>query len=152
MSQTDAIKSLIIKSEKDRSIDILNKKEVLQNFFQVFEAVINTPDYCNAMVVNQFIMYFLERYEDLSFYDFEINLRTYKSRVYLVAAPLSFYEDSKKFSIQSLDKKVKKPKYALYVCMNGEEEAKELLADEKINSNIQDNRERLKITGVLALK
>lgn len=113
----------------------------LKGYFSKMHDTINRPQYNNAAVVSQFIFEQLKEGRTLS--DCEKALREIGSRVHLIGLPLeSFNKGLESFNKGGLSSKLpnspKEFRYALWICMNGEDEVKELIEDhDKVDQSLE---------------
>ncbi|HSW36968.1 MAG TPA: hypothetical protein VLG37_01205 [Candidatus Saccharimonadales bacterium] len=84
-----------------------------------------------------------------SFAQFEKWLRELGSKIYFLALPLDYYPPPWDRATQFPWPSDEKPKYTLWVAVNGEEEAQALLGELQIT--VGENASRLRETGVLIL-
>ena len=128
---------------------------------------IDMPEYNNAALVSQFVFEAVKN--GFSFLDFENKLREKESRVYLIAKPFESYDkdSTKLLKVENPDvdididldnvtlglfhptKEKEVLTHGLYICMNGKEEADDMLYEFTIPSWI--NKELLETsTGFLS--
>lgn len=128
------------------------EKKVIKSMKDTLYAMnkfIDQPEFNNAGYVGEILMRLLENNKDLYLTDVEKYLRELNSRVYLLALPLSFFNQGEAKFISALPNENydKMQENALWVCMNGEEETRDMMVIQNLTTEL--NLEKLKKCGFL---
>jgi 5'(3')-deoxyribonucleotidase len=121
--------------------------EKLNSYLIRMHQIINLPEYNNCGIVAQHLVEMMTEF-GVSLPEANKLLREVKSRVYLIGLPLSFYKDNDAKTIWLTEPipiseysafipgSKKTYAYGLWICMNGEEEYKNIIKEIK-NSDIE---------------
>jgi hypothetical protein len=118
--------------------------EGIQRALRILEEAIQQAQYNNAGTVSQFFVDIFNQlgHSDLS--KIEELLRDSDSRIHLIAVPAEFFGDQFEATLPHSPHTLK---FALWVCMNGPDEARKTLSQHRITS--EENNENLHECGFL---
>jgi len=122
---------------------IIDKDDVVRFAVIRIEALIKNPEYNNAGSVSQVIVNACNALGRFDFTLFEDRLRKVKSRVFLIGRPMSLFPGFK----SKVPKLPMEFPYAMWICMNGQEERDATVAKDGIEP--VEMREILILTGLL---
>lgn len=121
-----------------------NENALIEKSLDLMDMVISEPKYNHAGVVAQVLVDVFRKIGLSNFDEVENMLRARKSRVFLVAVPIGYFGDQYMAKVSEMDVNLE---YALWVCMNGENEVKEALSEHRVTAD--DNMRNLRNCGFL---
>lgn len=121
-------------------------KEV-QSQLESMNLCIDQKEFNHAAAVGQILMNILNVNKELDLVDLENYLREMKSRVYLLALPMGFFNNGDQQYMSVFPDKENLQENALWICMNGENEASAMMQQNNLTKEL--NLEKLKRCGFL---